>query len=286
MMAEFDVIDGGHVNAPDIAASGARSSVSYVSGGVPPVMNAFYMFKIFEGLHEVGTHIAGISLDEYTDMLVKTVAGIEDYLYKADAGYQGYHKGFSRRDEKNNSIYMSYMADTWNNFIDRPADRIEAVNKAASVSDIRNILEDPLFGLVLFQYNGLSSVGKDNVAEIVMKSVPYLFKTDIQNIIAEAVALEAVKEFNALLAEADVTAHQVLDALIVNLNGRQSSNAYVPNALGIFVYGFSDFYTYKSESGRAMRLAVADYVLKEAPENGYTDKRAIRDTIIRKLNSR
>ena len=285
MMAEFDAIDGGHPNAPDTAASGARSSVGYVSEGVPPVMNALYMMQVFDGLDESGTHISGIPLDEYAGMLVMTAAGITDYLYKASVGYQGYHKGFSRRDERNNNIYMRYVTDIWNNFTDKPVSRIEAVNKAVSVLEIRGILEDPLFGLVLFQYNGLSSAAKNSVAEIVMKSVPYLFKADIQKVIAGAVEAEAVREFNALLAEPNVTAQQVLDALSVNLDGRQSANAYIPNALGIFVYGFTDFYAYNSESGRAARLVAADYILRKAPECGYAGKRAIRDAIIKGMIS-
>lgn len=284
MMAEFDIIDGGHVKAPDKAASGARSSVSYVSAGVPPVMNAFYILQAFDGLNESGAHIAGIPLNDYADMLAMTAAGTEDYLYKSKIGYQGYHKGFSRRDEKNSDIYMKYVSDIWNNFTDNPAEKIEAVNNAESVPNIRDILENPLFGLVLFQYGGLSDTGKNNVAKTVMDSAPYRFKADIQKIIANAVAVEAVREFNALLAGPDIMARQILNALSVNLDGKQPANAYIPNALGIFVYGFTDFYTYKTESGRTARLAAADYVLKEAPESGYADKRAIRDAIIRGLS--
>ena len=293
MQAEFDTSDGGDPNngGPDKAASGARSSVGYVSEGLPAVVNAFYMLFSFDGLNSDGTAVAGIPIADYSDMVVQTVAGMEDFLYKADIGYQGYHKGFFRPNETRPTApgLIMYTIDVWDNVIDRPVAKIDAVNNAGSVAQMKAALEDPLLGLVLFQYDGLSAAGRNAVAQtmygLVAGGAKYVFKADIQAALAGAVAVEAVKEFNALIKTSGVTKEQVLAALNVNLGPKANMTAasYVPNALGIFVYGFSDVYTYQTAAGQSTRLRVSQYLIDNAPAGGYADKRAIRDEIIAAL---
>jgi len=155
---------------------------------------------------------------------------------------------------------------------------------------MRAALEDQSFALILFQYNGLSNAGKNVVAAAMLTAAqrnPFNFKRDIQSALCLAVWDAAVADFNALLASPETTAQDVLAALSVNLTSQRNKErgAYVPNdgipnALGIFVYGFTDFYTYNTQVGRQLRLKVAEHILKTAPANGFADRRAIRDAVI------
>lgn len=274
MYMEFDTNDGSDPNAPDKNASGARSSVSYVSEGMPYLVDSFYMLQVFDRPDSEG-NVAGIPSGEYSDLLAQTVAGMDDFLYKNSVKYQGYHKGFYRRNESAKGNNILWQVDTWKNIVDNPADKIAAVNTAKTVNAMRSAIEDPFFGLVLFQYNGLSETGKDAVASALLARVQekpgyFIMKSDIQNALADLVAVEATKDFNKL-----TTAQDILNALTVDLRPRTSQ--YAPNALGIFVYGFTD----KPNTGEegAKKLNVSRYLLDNMGD-GYADKRAIRDAVI------
>ena len=169
MMMEFDTNDAGIPAALDQEANGARSSVGYVTEGIPPVINAFYIMQSYDGLNNDGTLVAGIPLEKYADTLTQTAAGMQDYIYKGSVRYQGYDKGVRTANQGGGtSTIFRYASNLWNNVIDRPMEYINAINAAGSAGDIRAAIEDPLFALVLFQYNGLSEAGKDNVAGAIL----------------------------------------------------------------------------------------------------------------------
>lgn len=277
MYMEFDTNDGSDPAAPDKEASGARTSVGYVSEGMPYLVDSFYMLQIFDG-PDAGGNVAGIPADEYGDLLAQTVAGMDDFLYKNNVRYQGYHKGFYRRNEHASGNNILWQVDAWKNIVDNPANKVTAVNTAVSTSAMREAIEDPFFGLVLFQYNGLSDAGKNAVMAALLTQVHkkpkyFTMKSDTQTALADAVAVEAVKDLNKL-----TTAQEILTALTVDLSPRTSK--YTPNALGIFVYGFTNKPN-TGESG-AKKLLVCQYVLDNIGD-GYADKRTLRDTIIRGL---
>ena len=275
MYMEFDTADGSDPAAPDKDASGARTSVSYVSEGMPYLVDSFYMLQVFDGPDPEG-NVAGIPADDYADLLAQTVAGMDDFLYKSSVRYQGYHKGFFRRNERASGSNILRQVDIWKNIVDNPADKVSAVNAAANISEMRDAIEDRFFGLVLFQYNGLSDAGRNAVADALLALVQtkpkfFTMKSDIQITLSRTVAVEAIKDFNKL-----TTTQEILIALTVDLSPRASQ--YTPNALGIFVYGFTD----KPNTGESgeKKLMVCQYILESMGE-GYADKRTLRDTIIR-----
>ena len=297
---EFDTSDAGRATGNDQAASGARSSLGYVSGGLPYMMTAFNMLNLYDSVDPNTGLIAGITADDYAEMLVMANVGLEDYLYKVRTGYASYahsNRGNMSSVNANPPARVQYQLDIWNNVVDRPVDKISAVNSAKTVPEMRAALEDKSLALILYQYNGLSNAGK-NVAAAAMiaaaQANPFYFKKDIQSTLNPAVWDAAVVDFNVLLAATGTTAQDVLTKLSVNLTSSRNvaQGAYVPNdgrpnALGIFVYGFSDFYAYNNPDGRQLRLNVAEHILKTAPTGGFADRRAIRDAVIAaiKMNS-
>ena len=296
MQMLFDTSDAGYdanVNdyGPDAEAHGARSSLSYAMGSITNIQMGFFFIQAFDSLSEDGTTVAGIPAAEYADLLVQGIAGLDDFFYKAQVGYHDYHKGFYR-GYTTRSVTQSnrYQDDIWKNVTDNKTEMINAVNTANSKAEVRYLIENPLFGLILFQYNGLSEAGKDNVADTILNNRGFTTKKAIQDTIADAVAIEAVREFNELIAKTNVTAEEVLDMLSVELRDI-SGGGYTPgtevkyNALGIFVYGFTDFYVYKSDQGKAVRALVSQYLIDNAPQGGYQDRRAIRNAIKAGLDS-
>ena len=276
MYMEFDTGDGSDPEAPDKEAGGARTAVGYVSHGMPQLVDSFYLLKVLDGSDE-GGNFAGIPADQYADLLAKTVAGMDDFLYKCKVRYQGYHKGFYRRNESSGGNTILWQVDTWKNIVDNPAEKVNAVSAAADQIAMRQAVEDPLFGLILFQYNGLSDEGKNAVADALLeqkKLSGFVTKSEIQTALNKAVAVEAVRDFNKL-----TSAEEILTALTVDLSPRGCK--YTPNALGIFVYGFTDK-TNTGEDGMKKRSACQD--LLDNKGTGYADRHTIRDTIIKSLS--
>ena len=296
MQMLFDTSDAGYdANpndyGPDAEARGARSSLGYASGSIANIQMGFFFIQAFDGVSEDGLTIAGIPINEYADYLAQGIAGLDDFFYKASVGYHDYHKGFYRGlTTRSVTLNDRYQDDIWKNATDNKTEMLNEIKTAGSAAEVRGYIENPLFGLILFQYNALSDAGKTNVANAVYNAAATIAsKKDLQQIIADAVAAQAVGEFNDIIAKPGVTADEVLDMLSVELRDA-AGGGYTPggeplyNALGIFVYGFTDFYTYKSEQGQALRLSVSQYLIDNAPANGFNDRRAIRDAIVDGLN--
>ena len=296
MQMLFNTSDSGYDTSPsdfgpDTNARGVRSSLGYAAGSISNIQMGFFFIQAFDGPNAEGTHIAGIPVNEYADLLVQTITGLDDFFYKAEVGHHDFHKGYYRGLSFRGTVSIAdrYQEDIWKNVTDNKVDKINTLKTAASVTKVRAIIEDPLFGLIIFQYNGLSEIGKNNVARALLQAAEsFITKKNIQNAIANAVAIEAVREFNELIVKPGVKAEEVLRKLSVELRDTPAGG-YTPssearyNALGIFVYGFTDFYAYKSKEGQEIRLRVSKYLIDNAPKGGYADRRAIRDAIVKGL---
>jgi len=272
MSQEFDGWDNG----------GGRSSLSYgtyILRGNADGMLALLVFGL-----------EGLTVEEHQALMRHTSASAMDMRFKGVHLYNSWQNTNLVLTQAFNIQGEIFVLDAWDMIINNPVEPMAAVNNA-DLSSMRAVLENPALGLIMYQYDGLRlSSSKDAVAQAVYQGRPFANKLAVQEALMHAVWEQAVIEFNELVV-ADDTA-SVLHALTVRLlpvkevfNLGPDITVYdTPNALGIFVYGFTDLLFLPVSMGGLLeaqdyQLAIAQHIINNAPTGEFADRAGIRNAL-------
>jgi hypothetical protein len=176
---ELDAVDGG----------GVRTSLTYVFMGWKPTMEGLLATALFDNMP------SGLTSQAMTDMVVRASIGTTDMLYKNEHKYNSYSIGVDKGQPTIDGVILDLNLDLWNQVINNPLTKLDAVNNAESAVAVRAALEDGELGLVLYGYNALVDSKKTGVAEQVLAARPtagYANKAAVQEQVYEAVKTQGL----------------------------------------------------------------------------------------------